>query len=376
MLKELLREREYLSVTKMNDGTEATAENWQERRKEMLELLQKYSYGRTPDVEVSVSAEAKLAPGKVWGNKYYGMYTCAGKCREQFFDLTYKTKYGEGVIPFQIFTPRNVECPPVILHLGFGEAPHKYIPVEEIIDNGYALVVVDYRKMVNDNKHGDYSDGIAAHFGTKQPREGEEWGKIGMWAWGASRVMDYLVAERPDLNTKQTAVIGHSRLGKTALWCGAQDERFAAVISNNSGYGGASSSKHGTGERVTSFVDHGSWDWFCENFKKFQGELEDAKPYDQSFVLALVAPRYLLVGSAEDDKGADPRSEFLTTLHASSAWERLGKTGLVTEDRLAVPGDWFGEGNVLYHYRKGKHYLSRDDWAAYIRFLDQKFKKA
>ena len=186
--------------------------------------------------------------------------------------------------------------------------------------------------------------------------------------------MDYLVAERDDLDTEKVALIGHSRLGKTALWCGAQDTRFAAVISNNSGYGGAASSKHGEGERITDFIRLGSDDWFCEAFKNYQGDGEDEKPYDQSFLLSLIAPRYLLVGSAELDKGADPKSEFLTALHASAVWELLGCKGLVCGDEMPTPGDYLGGGNVLYHYRKGKHYLSREDWAAYIRFLDTKFK--
>ena len=127
-------------------------------------------------------------------------------------------------------------------------------------------------------------------------------------------------------------------------------------------------------QRVSDFLKVGSWDWFCENFQRFQDALEDEKPYDQSFLLAMIAPRYLLVGSAELDRGADPQSEFLTTLHASSAWELLGERGLVTEDKMPVPGDHLGEGNILYHYRKGLHYLSREDWNAYIKFLDNKFK--
>ena len=145
------------------------------------------------------------------------------------------------------------------------------------------------------------------------------------------------------------------------------------MISNDSGYGGAASSKHGTGERVTDFIRAGSWDWYCENFKKFTGDLEDEKPYDQSFLLALIAPRYLLVGSAEQDPGADPTAEFLTTLHASCAWELLGEKGLVAE-KLPGASAYYGDGNVLYHRRKGLHYLSREDWAAYIRFLDLRFR--
>ena len=364
VLNDILKKRAYLSVTKMNDGTEATADTWQQRRSEMLDLLMEHSYGYTPSINVTVSGVSRG----------FGRYTCAGKCTEELVDVVYKTVYGEGIIPIQIFTPADVSKPPVMLHIAFGEAPHRYIPVEEIIDRKYALVVVDYTKMVNDNLHGDYSDGIAAHFGTTVDRAPTEWGKIGMWAWGTSRILDYLIAERQDFDTTKTAVIGHSRLGKTALWCAAQDTRFAAAVSNDSGYGGAASSKHGEGERVADFLRAGSWDWYCENFKKYGGDLEDSKPYDQSFLLALIAPRYLLVGSAELDKGADPRSEFLTTLHASRAWELNGAQGLVTEDKLPTPGAFLGEGSVLYHYRGGMHYLSRDDWSAYMNFLDSKFR--
>jgi len=369
MLKEMLEEREYLPILKFSDGSEVTCENWNERKKEMREALEKYSYGHTPDVDLWVDG---IFRGQ-------GSYNCAGKCIEENIDIMYGvkngTEYGKDYFPIQLFIPTNVEKPPVFLHIAFEQAPSKFIPVEEIIDAGYALVVVDYRKMLNDNGKGDFSDGIAKQF--KMPdgenREDEEWGKIGIWAWGVSRVLDYLVRNKKNLDTEKVAVIGHSRLGKVALWCGAQDERIAAVISNNSGYGGASSSKHGMGERITDYLNAGSWEWFCNNFKKFSGELEDRKPYDQSFLLAMIAPRYLLVGSAEEDWGADPKSAFLTTLHASSAWEVLGEKGLVTEDRMPEPGDFLGEGNILYHYRKGRHYLSRDDWRAYINFLDEKF---
>lgn len=364
MLYEILSERDYLPILKMTDGSDVTYDTWNARRMEMRQLLEKYSYGHTPNLPVQVEGRLEKK----------GDFNCAGKCTEELIELSYITTYGKGTFPIQIFTPTKRLHPPVLLHIGFGLAPHRFIPVEEIIDEGYALVVVDYRDMVNDNHYGDYSDGIAAHFHINGNRTDEEWGKIGMWAWGTSRVLDYLIEERKDFDLKNVAVIGHSRLGKTALWCGAQDERFAAVISNDSGYGGAASSKHGNGERVTDFIRVGSWDWFCENFKKYADELEDKKPYDQSFLLALIAPRLLLVGSAELDRGADPKSEFLTTLHASQAWELLGEKGLITDDEMPAPGAFLGDGNVLYHYRKGMHYLSREDWSAYIRFLNAKLK--
>ena len=363
MLNKLLKQKDYLSILTMNDGSEATAQSWNERRKELFGLLEKYSYGKTPDI-----------PVKVWGevtesdpNAY------AGKVLNEKVTIYIETKHGVFSFPVDFYIPKGVKKPPVFLHIAFKPVPDKYIPVEEITDSGYAIAVMVYKDVLNDNLGGDYSDGIAAYFGVTKDRKPTEWGKIGMWAYAASRVLDYMIDFRDDIDTTKVAVIGHSRLGKTALWCGAQDQRFAAVISNNSGYGGAASSKHGKGERISDFMYWGSWDWFCENFKSYGGELEDSKPYDQSFLTALIAPRLLCVGSAVLDKGADPEAEFLTTLHASSAWELLGKKGLVCPDRMPVPGDHFADGNVGYHLRDHGHFLSREDWKAYIEFLNKKF---
>ena len=364
-VKQSLAEKDYLPILTMNDGSTVTRDTWQTRRTEMRELLEKYSYGKTPNVSVRVEAKDVTRI----------RYDFAGKCTHERLTLVYRTEHGEGEFPIQIFTPVSVEKPPVFLNIAFSLAPDWFIPVEQIIDAGYALVVVDYRDMVNDNLHGDFSGGIAAHFGTTSERKADEWGKIGMWAWGTSRIMDYLVENRHSLDTDKVAVVGHSRLGKTALWCAAQDERFAAVISNNSGYGGAASAKHGEGERISDFIKYGSYDWFTEAFKDYEDK-EDGKPYDQSFLLSLIAPRYLLVGSAELDRGADPKAEFLTTMHASCVWEMLGEKGLVTPDAMPSAGDFLGEGNILYHYRSGKHFFSRDDWQAYITFLNSKFKRS
>lgn len=364
MLKEILSERKYPEILVMNDGTKVTEENWSERRKELISLLEKYSYGKTPKI-----------PVKVWGETISSNELFyAGKVYREKVKIFIETEKGVFSFPIEIFVPNKEEKPPVFLHLAFRPVPDRYIPVEEITDAGYALVVLCYTDVVNDNLGGDFTDGLAAYFGTTLERGDEEWGKIGMWAYAASRVLDYMIAERTDMDTSKVAVMGHSRLGKTALWCGAQDERFAAVFSNDSGYGGAASSKCCEGETIDDFMYWGSWDWFCENFKKYGGELENSKPYDQSQLLALIAPRYLCVGSAAMDFDADPKSEFLTTLHASSAWEVLGKKGLVCEDRLPVAGDYFGEGDVGYYMRDNHHFLSREDWGAYIKFLDKKFK--
>ena len=359
----LLERKDYLPILKTAAGTPVTRGTWRERRAEMKSLLETYSYGKTPDIPVRTAGKI-LSEEAVPG---------CGAVRQRI-RITFGTGNGTCAFPMEIFVPDGTEKPPVLLHLAFRPVPDRYIPLEKILSAGYALAVVVYTDLVNDAHFGDFSDGIAAHFGTRNPRAGDEWGKIGMWAYGASRVLDYLLTDRPDLDARHTAVIGHSRLGKTALWCAALDERFAAAVSNDSGYGGAASSKRGTGERVTDFLRCGSWDWFCENFKDWSGKKEDCKPYDQSFMLAMIAPRFLCVGSAEDDAGADPVSEFLTTLHASAAWDLLGCPGLILpEDRIPRATDAWLDGNVGYHLRAGEHSLTPEDWDVYLRFLNQKF---
>ncbi len=367
MLQEILNKRDLLPVTVMDDGTPVTAETWAQRREEMMNALVTYSYGVTPPQPLRVGGEVVSEKKNDFG----------GKIHTQKVMIHFRTKRGICFFPIYLFVPNRVKKAPVFLHIAFrygmpaDGAPLRNVPVEEIIDQGYALVQVCYLDMVNDHLKGDYSDGIAAHFGTTINRQPTEWGKIGMWAYGASRVLDYLMT-RDDLDAAHTAVVGHSRLGKTALWCGAQDERFFLTISNDSGYGGAATSKHGTGERVRDFLNFGSWDWFCENFKQFTDDLEDQKPYDQAYLLALIAPRYLYVGSAVDDLDCDPESEFLTAKWASQAWELLGKDGLICEDRMPETGELLHEGCVGYHVREGDHFLSREDWNAYIRFFNKK----
>ncbi len=362
MLKEILKERDLLPVVKMNDGRDVTPELWNERREEMLGLLQEYSYGYTPECcgggRGEVIFEDKLA--------------YAGKVTEQHINLTFNTPSGDFTVYTELYIPNNAEKPPVFLNHAFRRVPDRYIPVEEITDQGFALFVMCYKDVVNDNLHGDYSDGLGKMFGVENPREDKtQWGKIGMWAYAGSRALDYLLT-RDDIDAKHTAVIGHSRLGKTALWTAAQDERFWCAISNNSGYGGAATSKHGNGEHVVDFLRVGSWDWYCENFKDYKDEKEDCKPYDQAHLLALIAPRLMCVGSAVEDAHADPVSEFLTPLHASSAWELFGEKGLITPDKLPEPGDHLMEGNIGYHLRAGRHFISREDWNHYIRFLKSK----
>ncbi|NMA94646.1 MAG: acetylxylan esterase [Clostridiales bacterium] len=367
MLKEEILQRNLPPLLTMNDGRVCTKDLWKERREELLDILQENIYGFTPE-------PPKVVTGRIIEQGEERAF--AGKVNQQLIEITFDTPKGDCTFPFYLFLPRNNPHAPLFLHIAFrSDIPDRYSPVEEITDHGFALAIVNYKDMVNDNHHGDYTDGLGKLYIGDRKRRPSEWGKIGMWAYGASRVMDYLLT-REDIDHDHIAVVGHSRLGKTALWCAAQDERFFMGISNNSGIGGAAIAKHSTGERISDFIRVGSWEWFCENFKSFDGREDIDMPYDQHYLLAVIAPRHICVGSSELDRGADPKSEFLSCVVASKVYKLLGYRGLITPNEYPKSPTELHSGDIGYHIRPGHHYFSRYDWNRYMEFMRLKMQGA
>lgn len=241
--------------------------------------------------------------------------------------------------------------------------------IDKILDDGFGLATIYYGEI--DPDKNDLMDGLQQLFykkGQEKPAS-NEWGSIAAWAFGYSRALDYFEQDN-DIDASKVLVFGHSRLGKAALWAGASDKRFAGVISNDSGCGGAALSKRRFGETInvinTSFPH-----WFCKNFKNYNNN-EEALPVDQHQLLALIAPRSLYVASAKEDEWADPKGEFLSAQLASPAYALFNKEGINTMEMPEVHSPVHK--SVAYHIREGKHDVTDYDWEQYIKWASEFLK--
>lgn len=367
------------------------AEQWQAtRRPEVLELFRRHVYGRAPAprslaIEQQESADALdgAAVRKQWSLRY------GEGDDEQIHVLAYLPR--EHARPTPVFVALNfhgnqtVHPDPGIRMatcwvrnnpgLGVtenrateetrGSASRRW-PLKLLLSRGYGLVTACYGDI-----DPDFDDGFAnglhgALDGKEAARSNDSWGAISAWAWGLSRILDSLEADE-DIDAARAAVLGHSRLGKTALWAGARDERFWMVVSNDSGCGGAAYSRRRRGETV-AVITKNFPHWFCSTFRSY-AEKEASLPVDQHLLVALCAPRPVYVASAEKDAWADPQGEFLSALGADPVYRLLCGDGLPADKLPAV--DQPAHGRIGYHLRSGKHDLLLADWEHYLDFADR-----
>lgn len=241
--------------------------------------------------------------------------------------------------------------------------------LREILSHGYGIAVAYYGDIEPDHPDG-WKTGIRTTLATALQIKPEEWSAIGAWAWGLACVMNYLETDK-DIDAKRVALIGHSRLGKAALWAGAADKRFAIVVSNESGEGGAALSKRWYGETV-AIINQKFPHWFAASYKKYNDNTA-ALPVDQHMLLALMAPRPLYVASAEGDQWSDPKGEFLSAQYVGAVYALFGKKGL-GEGNMPGLQQPLGE-TVRYHIRAGRHDVTLYDWQQYLHFADGYWKK-
>ena len=348
----------YPDILTFDNGKKVeSVDDWKERRKELVKILAENEYGFSPDAPEVVEAEIQKDDDSC----------CSGHARIEHITLSFDTPKGRFSFPFNFFVPTTREKSPLILLVNFRpDAYDKYCPSEEIVDNGFALASFYYEDVTTDDV--DFTNGLAGMF-ERDERTG--WGKISMWAWAASRVVDYL-STRPEIDAENISVAGHSRLGKTALWCAAQDERVKCAIVNGSGCSGAAYErvKHEGSETLKLIVERFPY-WFCGKYADYI-DRADEMPFDQHFAIAACAPRYVCVGDANKDRWADQYSSQLSCIAASPAWKVFGKDGLIAPENPAKIGDCFDKGNIQYHLRDGVHYLGRTDWNYYMQFIKSK----
>lgn len=325
------------------------------RRREMISLLENEAYGKAiPPVPVSgrrIATDAHCA--------------CGTAVVEDLRICCKMDKNTEYSFPLRLYRQTSPGKKPLLLLLNFSDKKyHEYLQPEFVLQNGFSLAVLHYEHLTRDN--GDFSDGLAAFFPRRTDGTGA--GKITIWAWGAGRALDYLLS-REDVDETQVALIGHSRLGKTALWCAAQDDRIRYVCSNDSGCMGAACHRtlHEGGESL-KVITRAFPFWFCDNLVNRHGQT-DALPFDQHFLLACVAPRYVCINSAAEDAWADPASEQLSCVGASPAWAFYGKTGFSGNETPCGVDEGFPDGEIAYYKRSGKHFLGLPDWANFIGFI-------
>jgi hypothetical protein len=378
-----------------NDGKPVlSVTDWTKRRRpEILKLFEANMYGRSP------------RPPRSSNYEVYDVDRNAlkGKAVRKQVTIYFSPKKDGPKADLLIYIPAGARKPvPVILSLNFfgnqsaaadpaiklatlwNPKTHEKQPApeqsrgraqdetERILARGYAFATICYSDIEPDFK-GGYAYGIRPLFfkpGQTEPAP-DDWGAIGAWSYGLSRAMDYFEKDR-DVDARRVALLGHSRLGKTVLWAGALDQRFAMVISSCSGEGGASLARRNYGETISNLTGAFPY-WFCENFKKYAGHA-DQLPVDMHELIALIAPRPVYITGGETDLWGDPKGEFLACVAAGPVYRLLGAQDLGTDQM--PPLDHPIMHTIAYHIHTGGHAVTPFDWEQFLTFADAHLRHA
>ncbi len=380
------------------DGTAVnTPEDWQNRRRpEILALFEHHVYGKAPE----------RPPNMVFEVTSEDPAALEGTATRRQVCIHLSDQKGDPAIHVLMYLPNDAQTQktPAFLVLNFqgnhsihpdpgihlnpqwiqnqetGEANYNQPQdnargraaarwaIDDILARGYALVTAHCGDLDPDY-FDDFQNGVHGLY-PRDDRGGHAWGTISAWAWGLSRIMDYLEVDSA-VDSARVAVMGHSRLGKTALWAGALDTRFAAVISNESGCGGAALSRRQYGETVET-INTRFPHWFCTNFKAYNAHV-DALPIDQHELIALVAPRPVYIASAVEDQWSDPYGEFLAGKAAHPVYTLCGTEGLPTSTHPPLNHPVMGQ--IGYHIRSGGHNVTPYDWEQFMNFTDKHLLK-
>jgi hypothetical protein len=349
--------------------TISTVDEWEKvRRPEILKLFEDHVYGQVPKDYDDIQFRIKNTDKKAMG----------GKATLKEVEITVFRNQKTATINLVMFTPNKVKKPvPVFLvlnHRGIKtmdvtrQNKDGFWPAEEVIEAGYGIAGFDVVDFAPDHKE-NFSQGVLDQLYPEQLAMDNGMRALGAWGWGASRAIDYFETDR-SVDATKVITVGHSRGGKASLWCGAQDQRVAITISNESGNSGAALSRRNFGETVERIVTTFPY-WFCPNYRQY-GNNEAKLPVDQHMLIGLIAPRAVYVASAAEDLWADPKGQYLSLTEAQPVYRLYGFEPSLPEEMPAV-NEQVIRPAMGFHNREGKHNITPFDWQQFIRFADNWF---
>ena len=332
----------------------SSKEELMENKQKLIDFATENKYGAIPKKPEHMSATVISEDGRYAG----------GKIKRRNVIITIYEGARSFSFPLTSFIPNKSGNIPAFIYIGY-ERGHcdKYLPCEEICDNGFALFSFCFKDIASDD--GNFKELLPSFLAINR-RSSSATGKLMLWAYAAGVVMDY-VESLDSIDKENVAVIGHARLGKAALIAGAIDERFKYTAANDSGFSGITETAGKRGELLIEKVNAFPY-LFAPRYARLakKSQMEDFNP---DYLFALIPPRRLLIGSAESDLKSDYESEFLGASSISDIYGLYGISGLVCEEKIQKAPALFDKGNICYHLRAGDSYLTREDWQIYMSYI-------